>query len=64
MIRYVVTVPCKDGLGRTLMRPCQGCYTYATQEEAQDWIDGYTRAERLIFPILIGSFKRRSKVTH
>lgn len=41
VIRYVVTVPCKDGVGRTLMHPCQGRYTYATQEEAQAWIDGY-----------------------
>ena len=39
--RYVVTIPCKDGVGRTLMRPAQGRFTYATPEEAQAWIDGY-----------------------
>ena len=41
VIRYVVTIPCEDGLGRELMHPAQGRHTYATPEEAQGWIDGY-----------------------
>jgi hypothetical protein len=41
VIRYVATVPCKDGIGRTLMCAAQGRYTHATPEEAQAWIDGY-----------------------
>ena len=39
--RFVVTVPCKDGMGRTLMHPAQGRYTYPAPEEAQAWIEGY-----------------------
>lgn len=41
VIRYVATVPCKDGIGRTLMLPAQGRHTHATPEEAQSWIDSY-----------------------
>lgn len=41
IIRHVVTIPCKDGIGRTLMGPAQGRNTHATPEEAQAWIDGY-----------------------
>lgn len=43
VIRYVVTVPCKDGVGRTLMHPAQGRHTHSTAEEAQQWIDSYLR---------------------
>ena len=41
VIRYVATVPCKDGIGRTMMLPGQGRNTHATPEEAQAWIDSY-----------------------
>lgn len=41
VIRYVVTIPCKDGIGRTLLGPAQGRHTHATSTEAQAWIDGY-----------------------
>lgn len=41
VVRYVATVPCKDGIGRTLFGPAQGRLTYATPEEAQAWIEGY-----------------------
>jgi len=41
VIRYVATVPCKDGIGRTMMLPAQGRNTYATPEAAQAWIDSY-----------------------
>lgn len=46
VIRYVVTVPRKNGIGRTLMRSAQGRNTHATQEEAQAWIDGYLANNR------------------
>ena len=36
--RYVATVVNKDGT-RTLMSPAQGRFTYATAEEAQEWLD-------------------------
>lgn len=38
VVRYVVTHVNKDGM-RTLAKAMQGRYTYATPEEAQQWID-------------------------
>lgn len=38
VIRYVPTYMAKDGL-RTLATPCQGRHTFATEQEAQRWID-------------------------
>lgn len=41
VIRFVATVPSKDGIGRTLMLAAQGRNTHATPDAAQAWIDAY-----------------------
>lgn len=41
VIRYVATLPCEDGVGRTLMNPAQGRHTFPTPEACQSWIDSY-----------------------
>lgn len=41
VIRYVPTYINNDGM-RTLMRNAQGRDTFATESEAQDWIDAVT----------------------
>lgn len=43
VIRYVITVPNKNGIGRTLMRPAQGRFTFPTDKEAEAWIEDYLR---------------------
>lgn len=40
-IRYVATYVKPDGM-RTLMAPAQGRNTFATEDEAQAWIDAVT----------------------